>query len=114
MKKITVVVRNLPMNTRRNAEALRMSVGLTLREDKVTVIFLDDGVYSATQTKPELINLKSLNKEFEALSMLKCQMLADRYSMEKRGISTLVTNVRAIEREEIVKTITESDIVIPF
>ncbi|MCZ7398616.1 MAG: DsrE family protein [Candidatus Methanoperedens sp.] len=114
MKKITVIVRNLPMNTRKNAEALRMSVGLTLREDKVTVIFLDDGVYSATQTKPELINLKPLNKEFEALSMLKCTLLADRFSMEKRGVSTLVANVRAIERGEIVKTITESDIVIPF
>jgi sulfur relay (sulfurtransferase) DsrF/TusC family protein len=114
MKKITVVVRNLPMNTRKNAEALRMSVGLTLREDKVTVVFLDDGVYSATRTKPELVNLKPLTKEFEALSMLKCPMLADKLSMQKRSISTLVANVRAIEREEIVKMITESDIVIPF
>jgi len=114
MKKITVIVRNLPMNTRRNAEALRMSVGLTLREDKVTVIFMDDGVYSATRTKPELVNLKPLNKEFEALSMLKCPMLADKLSMQKRGIAALVANVRAIERPEIVKMITESDIVIPF
>ncbi len=114
MKKITVIVRNLPMNTRRNAEALRMSVGLTLREDKVTVIFLDDGVYSATQTKPELINLKPLTKEFEVLSMLKCTLLVDRLSMEKRGISNLLGNVMPVQRDEIVKTITESDIVIPF
>ncbi len=114
MKKITVIVRTLPMNTRRNAEALRRSVGLTLREDKVTVIFLDDGVYSATRTKPELVTFKPSTKEFEALSMLKCPMLADKLSMQKRGISTLVANVRAIEREELVKTITESDIVIPF
>jgi sulfur relay (sulfurtransferase) DsrF/TusC family protein len=114
MKKIAVIVRNLPLNTRRNAEALRMSVGLTLREDKVTVIFLDDGVYSATKIKPELVKLKPLNKEFEALSMLKCPMLADKLSMQKRGISALVANVRATEREELVKTITESDIVIPF
>ncbi len=114
MKKITVILRNLPMNTRRNAEALRMSVGLTLREDKVMVIFMDDGVYSATRMKPEMINLKPLTKEFEALSMLKCPMLADKLSMQKRGISTLVANVRAIEWDEIVKTITESDIVIPF
>ncbi len=114
MKKIAVIVKNLPMNTQRNAEALRMSVGLTLREDKVTVIFLDDGVYSATQTKPEMIKLKPSSKEFEALSMLKCPMLADKLSMQKRSISTLVTNVRAIEREELIKKITESDIVIPF
>ena len=114
MKKITVVVKNLPLNTRRNAEALRMSVGLTLRDDKVTVIFLNDGIYSATRTKPELINSKPLDKEFEALSMLKCPLLADRISMQERGISGLLAGVRAIEREDIVKTITESDIVIPF
>ena len=114
MKNITVIVRNLPFNTRRNAEALRMSVGLTLREDKVTVIFMDDGVYSATQVKPELIGAPTLKKEFEALPMMKCTMLADRQSMEKRGIKNPVPNVMAVERDEIVRTITGSDIVIPF
>ncbi len=114
MKKITVIVRNLPLNTRRNAEALRMSVGLTLREDKVTVLFMDDGVYTAAPIKPELINQQLSNKEFEVLSLLKCDLLADLSSMEKRGVNSLLANVKAVEREEIVKTITESDIVIPF
>lgn len=114
MKKIAVIVRNLPLNTRRNAEALRMSVGLTLREDKVTVIFVDDGVYSATHIKPELINFAPLDKEFGALSMLKCDLLADKPSMEARGIQKLIPKVKPTEREEIVRTITESDIVIPF
>ena len=114
MKKITVIVRNLPFNTRRNAEALRMSVGLTLREDKVTVIFMDDGVYTATPTKPELINFAPQKKEFEALSMLNCTLLADRLSMEIRGIKNLLANVKAAGRDEVVSTITGSDIVIPF
>ncbi len=114
MKKITVIVRNLPLNTRRNAEALRMSVGLTLRDDKVTVIFIDDGVYSAAPSKPELINFAPLDKEFGALSLLKCAMLADRASMQKRKIHSLHENIKPTEREEIVRTITESDIVIPF
>ncbi len=114
MKKITVIVRNLPLNTRRNAEALRMSVGLTLREDKVIVIFMDDGVYTATRIKHEVINFKPLDKEFEALSMLKCAMLADKPSLERRGVKELLTNVKAAGRDEIVRTITESDKVIPF
>ena len=114
MKKITVIVRNLPLNTRRNSEALRMSVGLTLREDKVTVVFIDDGVYSATLAKPELIGAPTLKKEFEALKMMKCTMLADNPSLEKRGIKKLVPNVMVVERDEIVRTITGSDIVIPF
>lgn len=114
MKNITVIVRNLPINTRRNSEALRMSVGLTLCGDKVTVIFMDDGVYSATPAKPELIGAPTLKKEFEALPMMKCTMIADKPSMEKRGIKNLVPNVLAAGRDEIVRTITGSDIVIPF
>lgn len=109
-----MIVRNLPLNTRRNAEALRMSVGLTLRDDKVMVVFIDDGVYTAAHINPELINFPSSKQEFAALSMLKCSMLADKPSMQKRGINNLLENVRAAEREEIVRTITESDIVIPF
>ncbi|MDP3104076.1 MAG: DsrE family protein [Candidatus Methanoperedens sp.] len=114
MKKITVIVRNLPMNTRRNAEALRMSVGLTLCGDKVTVVFMDDGVYSAAPAKPELVGAPTLKKEFEALPIMKCTMLADKPSLEKRGIKNLVPNVKSAGRDEIVRTITESDIVIPF
>jgi sulfur relay (sulfurtransferase) DsrF/TusC family protein len=114
MKKISVIVRNLPFNTRKNAEALRMSVGLTLREDKVTVIFMDEGVYTATRTKPEEINVPPPVREFEALIMLKCRMLADKPSLEKRGIKELIKNINIVERDEIVRTISESDIVIPF
>jgi sulfur relay (sulfurtransferase) DsrF/TusC family protein len=114
MKKIAVIVRNLPFNTRRNAEALRMSVGLTLREDKVTVIFMDDGVYSAIRTKPEEINVPPPVREFGALRMLKCKLLADKPSMEKRGINELLEDIRPVEREEIIQTINESDIIIPF
>lgn len=114
MKKITVIVRNPPLNTRRNAEALRMGVGLTLRDDRVAVIFLDDGVYSATHLKPELAGFSPLDREFGALSMLKCKLLADKPSMQKRGVRKLIGDVKQAEREEIVRTITESDIVIPF
>jgi len=114
MKKITVIVRNLPFNTRRNAEALRMGVGLTLHEDKVTVIFMDDGIYSATRMKPGLINFPSLDKEFGALKMMKCNLLADKSSMDKKGIKELIENIKTANREEIVRTMNESDIIIAF
>ncbi len=114
MKKITVIVRNLPFNTRKNAEALRMSVGLTLREDKVTVIFMDDGIFSATPAKPERINLASLDREFGALSMLKGTLMADKPSMDKRGVKELIENIKIADREEIVRTMNGSDIIIPF
>ena len=114
MKKITVIVRNLPFNTRRNAEALRMSVGLTLREDKVTVIFMDDGIFSAIRLKPEKINFPSLDREFGALKMMKCTLLADKPSMDKREVKNLIDDIITADREEIVRIMNESDIIIPF
>jgi len=70
-------------NTCRNAEALRMSVGLTLREDKVTVIFMDDGVYTAPAQNPNLFISRHLTG-IRALAMLKCRLLAEKSSMENR------------------------------
>jgi len=91
-----------------------MSVGLTLREDKVTVIFMDDGIYSVTQVKPGFIKFPTLDKEFGALKMMKCDLLADKASMDKRGIKQLIENIKTADREEIVRTMNESDIIIPF
>lgn len=114
MRNIAVIIRKLPYNTRRNTEGLRMSVGLTLREDRVTVIFMDDGIYSALPANPEMIHLASPDREFKALSMLKCKMLADKISMEKRNIRELLENIEPADREEIIRTLNESDIIIPF
>jgi sulfur relay (sulfurtransferase) DsrF/TusC family protein len=40
--------------------------------------------------------------------------LADKPSMEKRGIKELVENIKTVDREEIIQTMNESDIIIPF
>lgn len=114
MKNITVIVRNLPLNTLRNAEALRMSVGLTLRDDKVTVLFLDDGVWNATPLDPNRIKGQSSEKEFKILNTLKCRLLADKEAAQERGISSFIDQVTPLERREIARIIADSDLVIPF
>jgi sulfur relay (sulfurtransferase) DsrF/TusC family protein len=55
MKRVAVVIRQSPFNTCRNSEALRMTVGLTLAENAITVVFRDDGVYTLLATQPSLI-----------------------------------------------------------
>ena len=42
MKHVAVVMRQSPFNTCRNAEALRMTVGLTLGDHAIAVIFRDN------------------------------------------------------------------------
>ena len=57
MKKVTVVLQKSPFNTLRNSEALRMSLGLTLANNAVSVVFTQDAVYSLLPSLPE--NIKS-------------------------------------------------------
>lgn len=114
MKNIVVIIRNSPFNTIKNSEGLRMSVGLTLKDDKVTVVFMDNGVWSATELNPEVINALDTEKQFEALKMLNCEIIADAQSLEERNISKTLDFIIIKNREEISKLIAESDIVIPF
>ncbi|HID26264.1 MAG TPA: hypothetical protein EYP22_00210 [Methanosarcinales archaeon] len=114
MKNIAVIIRNSPFNTIKNSEGLRMSVGLTLKDDKVTVVFMDNGVWSATKLNPEVINAPDTEKQFSALKMLNCKIIADAQSLEERNISKTLDFITIKNREEISKLIAESDIVIPF
>ncbi|MFQ6072615.1 MAG: DsrE family protein [Methanosarcinales archaeon] len=114
MKNIVVIIRNSPFNTIKNSEGLRMSVGLTLKDDKVTVVFMDNGVWSATELNPEVINAPDTENQFSALKMLNCKIIADAQSLEERNISKTLDFITIKNREEISKLIAESDIVIPF
>ncbi len=116
-KQIIIVIRHSPFNNSRNAEGLRMSVGLTLKNDAVSVVFLDDGVYHAsTRLKPELIGAHASNQEFEMLNMLGCGLFADGKSLERTGIaeSELRDGVKGVAASEIADMLAKADVVIPF
>lgn len=115
MKKIAVLIRRAPLNTIMNAEALRVSVGMTLRDDRVSVIFIGDGVWSASaHLDPSKIGRWDSKKEFDVLKMLKCRLIADRTSFESGGAGEPVPGVELVSRSEVIRTLNESDIVIPF
>ncbi|MCK5660110.1 MAG: DsrE family protein [Methanosarcinales archaeon] len=116
-KQIIIVVRHSPFNTSRNAEGLRMSVGLTLKNDAVSVVFLADGVYHAsTKLKPELIGAHASEQEFEMFNMLGCGLFADKIALERAGIveSELRDGVKGVAASEIADMLAKADVVIPF
>ncbi len=114
MRKITVIIRNTPLNTSRNSEALRMSVGMTLQNENITVIFLEDGVWSASQElDPRQINSPDTTEALETLQALKVKLLAEKKAVEKHRIK-LREGIQQASLEEIASILTESDIVIPF
>ncbi|MBI2955045.1 MAG: DsrE family protein [Chloroflexi bacterium] len=114
MKKAAVVIRKSPFNTLRNSEGLRMSVGLTLAENAVRVIFVDDGVYTLVAAKPEVVGSPEVKKHIDTLRALGHQLIAEKESLDGRGIANLGYRVDIKTRDEIAEIITESDAVIAY
>ena len=112
-KKTAVLIRRTPFNTIRNIEGLRMSVGATLVDDEVTVIFIDEGVRHAGKLFPEMVGAKDITKELEMLKTLKCRLIAESEAAISRDIE-LLEDVELLSSEEIAEMIAEFDVVIPW
>ena len=114
MKNVVVIIRNSPFNTVRNSEALRMTVGLTLEDNKITVIFLEDGVYLLGETNPKVISSGEIHKHIDTLRLLKHTLVAEKESLDLRNIEKLKYNVKVLTHAEISDTISKADVVIPW
>ena len=92
-----------------------MAVGLTLEEDnKVTVIFAKDGVYLINNVAPEKIQSGIIKKHLEALRLLGHRLVAERESMEERGVKEPSVKIDILNRTEVIKILSEADRVIPW
>jgi sulfur relay (sulfurtransferase) DsrF/TusC family protein len=114
MKKVTVVLQKSPFNTLRNSEALRMSLGLTLAENAVRVVFVRNAVYCLLPAMPEKIKSPVFGRHIEMLQTLKCRLVAEKESLEERGIKDVKYNTEVMDRKEISRFIKESDSVITY
>jgi sulfur relay (sulfurtransferase) DsrF/TusC family protein len=114
MKHVAVVIRRTPFNTCRNSEALRMTVGLTLADHGIAVIFRDDGVYTLLPTQPALIGSLEIDKHLETLQLLNVRLIAERESLTERHLSDLKWDVERLGQREVVQLLGESDAIICF
>jgi sulfur relay protein TusC/DsrF len=114
MKHVTVIMRQSPFNTCRNAEALRMTVGLTLGDHAIAVIFRDDGVYTLLPTQPALIGSLDIDKHLETLRLLNVRLMAERESLTARNLSQLKWDVERLGQHEVVQLLAESDAIICY
>lgn len=83
-----------------------MSVGLTLCDDDIRVMFIDDGVHALTDGSAE--------RHIHTLIELKKGLFAHDESMTTRKIESLHYPVRRTSSEEVVRMIEESDALIAW
>jgi sulfur relay protein TusC/DsrF len=114
MKRVAVVLRKSPFNTCRNSEALRMTVGLTLGDNAIAVIFRDDGVYTLLPTQPTLIGSLEIDKHLETLRLLNVRLVAERESLSERHLSQLKWEVERLAQHEVAQLLADSDAIICY
>jgi sulfur relay protein TusC/DsrF len=114
MKRVAVVIRQSPFNTCRNSEALRMTVGLTLGDNAIAVIFCDDGVYTLLPTQPALAGSLDVDKHLETLQLLNVRLVAEVEALVERGLSQLKWDVERLARREIAHLLADSEAIICY
>lgn len=115
MKKIAVVIHALPFNTTGNAEALRCAVGLTIEdENKVQVLFINDGVWTAASLDCQAAKNQELDKHVETLLMMEVELMAEEEALTDRGIKVDNSAIITRPRAEINQIIRDADVVIGF
>lgn len=113
---VTVVITRTPLNTFRNSEGLRMSVGLTLNEkNRVQVAFVGDGVYTLAPLKPEIVGSLETEKHLQTLKLLNCRLVAEREAVSERlaGIGCR-PDVELLAGDEVYSLVTGSKTVIRY
>lgn len=91
-----------------------MTVGLTLADNAIAVIFRDDGVYTLLLTQPSLIGSLDLDKHIETLQLLNVRLIAERESLVERKLSSLKWDVERLARDEVARLLADADAIICY
>ncbi len=114
MKTVTTVIRRSPFNSAIASEALRMSLGLLIGNNRVRVVFAQDGVYLLGACSPESIQAPEVKRHIETLQEFGCELIAEAESLQSRGMSQTAFEVKQMNRDEIAHLLAESDRVAAF
>lgn len=114
MKRVAVVLRKSPFNTCRNSEALRMTVGLTLADNIIAVIFREDGVYTLLPTQPALIGAPEIDKHIDTLKLLNVRLMAEQEALDERHLVHLKWDVERVDRREVAQLLAASEAIVCF
>ncbi|OGV97668.1 MAG: hypothetical protein A3I04_00920 [Nitrospinae bacterium RIFCSPLOWO2_02_FULL_39_110] len=91
-----------------------MSLGLTLANNAVRVVFVRDAVYSLLPAKPDEIKSPAFGRHIEMLNTLKCRVVAEKESIEEKGIGEIKYNIEVKDRKGVIELIKDSDSVITY
>ena len=117
MKKYLFVLRRLPSRGNHVVEALDMILTTAAFDQKVSLLFADDGVLQLKSgQQPEAMGLKDSSAIFKALEVYDVHDLyAESESLAARGLAPddLILPVRMIGRRDIASLLQAHEVLIP-
>ena len=116
LSKILHVMRKAPHGTIYTYEGLEMILIMAAYDQDITVVFIDDGVYSLKKDQDTAgLGIKGFSKTFTALDDYDVEKLyVDRQSLEDRGLTQddLVVPVEVLEADKIAEIMADQDTVV--
>ncbi len=92
-----------------------MCVGLTLEDNRITVVFLGDSVYLLLENNPELVSSGIIRKHIETLKALKHRIIAEKDSFERLDKSRVrYKDIEIMEQAQIAELVSAGDVVIAY
>lgn len=114
VKNVVFIFRITPFNTIALSEAQRMAVGLTVCDNRVSILLIDEGVWSALKLAPHIIERPDIYESMELFQACGVRVFADEESLRQRGITEYESHVERISRKEAYDLIAGSDVVMNF
>lgn len=109
-----VAVRSNPLTTGRVHEALRMALGMTLSNHRVTVAYTGDGACAALALQSDRIQRPGLTDSLELFDACHIREVVERDALPVRYRGGVRARVQPIERADLTALLAASDVVIPW
>jgi tRNA 2-thiouridine synthesizing protein C len=117
-KKFMLVNRRAPHGTVYALEALEVVLIAATFDQDVSLVFLDDGVFSLVKgQKTAGLEMKNFSLMYRALDDYDVnQLYVERESMESRGLkeSDLLVEVEILDRKELAERMEQQDVLLSF
>ena len=113
MKHVTTLVRRPPERGGEVAEALRVSLGLTLTDNRVTLVLVGEAVrILAPEAGPP--ERSAMERHLRTLRELRCRVVAEAEAVEKCGLGGTGLAAELMPRRDLQELLCRSSLVIGF
>jgi sulfur relay (sulfurtransferase) DsrF/TusC family protein len=111
---IAIMMRRSPFSTVRVFEALRSCVGLSMGDAPLTMVFVEDGVYTLSAKGKPMLEGFDWNKHLEMLKELEFELVVDKESADERGVKEFNWEPSLKSRDEIAAILKDARAVITY